>query len=114
METGEATAATLLENSNRWRVGSRSGCGCGFRHLTAPELGFGAPEEWYPEEMEDVAATAEFFATVKQLLDRGERVDCVDVWSGTRADDVRRMEVRVAGLRAGEFRFFENYHFVFS
>jgi len=112
-EIGEE-AAVLLENSNRWRVGSRSGCGCGFRHLTAPELGFAAPEEWCPEEAEDVVATGEFFSVVEQLVERGERVDCVDVWSGTLVSDIRRMEVGVAGLRPGKFRFFENHHFVFQ
>ena len=32
---------TLLKNSNKWYVGSKSGCSCTFRHLASIELGFG-------------------------------------------------------------------------
>ena len=112
-ELGNEASIGLLENPNRWRVESRSGCGCGFRHLTAPELGFSTPADWYPEEAEDIAATGEFFAVVTALTAAGGNVDCVDAWSGTKVEDIRGMEVTVASLQPGEFRFFENHHFVF-
>jgi hypothetical protein len=113
-ELGREPAVELLEHPFRWHVGSRQGCGCGFRHLTAPELGFNTPEEWFPEEPEDLHATAEFFAVVQSLIAAGHKVDCVDVWTQTGCDLVRRMEVATSTLRDGEFRLFENHHFRFA
>lgn len=51
--------ATLLDFSNQWYIGSRAGCSCAFRHLTAPELGFSDPVDWYEEQQDDLEATAE-------------------------------------------------------
>lgn len=43
---------SLLEYASRWYVGSKSGCGCTFRHLTSIALGFSEPVDWYKEEQE--------------------------------------------------------------
>jgi len=113
-ELGAEPAIELLEHPFRWFVGSRQGCSCGFRHLTAPELGFNTPEEWFPEESEDLDASAEFFAVVRKLIGGGHKVDCVDSWTQTGCGLIRRMEVSTSTLRDGEFRFFENHHFLFT
>jgi hypothetical protein len=47
----------LLDLPNQWYVGSKTGCSCTFRHLMSVKLGFGEPEDWYPEEQDDVDAT---------------------------------------------------------
>ncbi len=96
----------------RWRVFGRDGCGCGFRHVMDPEQGFGVPEEWCPEDPEDVRATAELFERLRALLDAGAEVDCAALWEGAALADVRQREVRGRHLRPGEFRFFENHHIV--
>ncbi len=112
-ELGSEPAIELLKHPFRWFVGSRQGCSCGFRHLSSPEIGFHTPEDWYPEDPEDLAATAEFIAVVRGLSAEGQKVDCVDTWSQTDCTLIQHMEVSVSALRDGEFRFFENYCFVF-
>ena len=104
----------LLENSHRWYVGSKTGCSCGFRHVTTADLGFSLPENWMPEDNEDIEATREFFTLVRKLAAGGAAVDCVSAWYGTPAAEIRRMDVPLSTIQDGEFRFFENYRFVFS
>jgi hypothetical protein len=116
-ELGNEPAIALLENPHRWYVGSQGPkgcCSCHFRHLVSPELGFGVPEDWYPENSEDIEATGEFFAVIRKLIDDHETVDRVDAWTQTMATDICRREVSVSNLQRGEFRFFENHHFIFK
>ncbi len=78
-----------------------------------PQLGFGGPEDWYPETDDAVKATEGFIAVVRKLLDGGDPVDCIDVWAGAEIGRVARQEVDLSAVSNREFRFFENYHFVF-
>ncbi len=109
----EHELAPLLKHPHRWYVGSSSGCSCTFRHTCSPELGFGVPEEWCPEEPAELQATAVFIAVVRKLLDSGCQVDCIDAWTGASPGDLRALEVDLSAIRDDEFRFFENHHFVF-
>ncbi len=99
-------------------LGLLTGAECGFRHLYvgSVELGFSAPEEWFPEEQEDIEATLQFVQVVQSLLASGFKVECVDAWdnqaktpnlSGT-------VEVDLKKIGASAFRFFENHRFVFA
>lgn len=102
----------------RWHVGSRDGCSCGFRHLhiSAVELGFDFPQDWYEEESEDIAATMEFIEVVRSLVEGGHSVDCIDVW-GHQTDvsaTVETIEVPIGDMPLGKFRFMEARHFVFK
>ena len=102
---------------HKWYVGSRTGCSCSFRHLYGPQFEFGVPEDWFPEEESDIEATLEFIHSVRSLLSKGARVDCVDLWAGSDAEahvDVPRMPVKLNQIRDEEFRFFENHHFDFA
>lgn len=114
LELGSEPASELLAHPFRWFVGSRSICSCGFRHLTAPELGFNAPEEWFPEEPEDLEATAQFIAVVRALFAAGQQVDCVDAWSQTGAAQIKSLDVSISAVQDSEFRFFENHRFSFT
>jgi hypothetical protein len=108
-------ATNALMYPNKWYVGSRTGCSCSFRHLYEPDLGFGAPEDWFPEESSDIEATIKFIRLVRSLLAKGDRVDCVDLWEG-HGDESRppvSMKVHLGSIRDEEFRFFENHHFDF-
>jgi len=103
-----------LRYSNRWYVGSRSGCSCSFRHLYGPEFGFGISEDWYPEEQSDIDATIEFVQLVRALILKGEHVDCIDAWDSQEAlEPVASLAVNLSKVRDDEFRFFENHHFDF-
>ena len=102
--------------SNKWYVGSRTGCSCSFRHLYGPEFEFGVPEDWFPEDKSDIDATLTFIRLVKSLISKNERVDCVDLWAGSDAEENTEMPLMIVNLnqiRDEEFRFFENHHFSF-
>ena len=103
-----------LRYSNRWYVGSRTGCSCSFRHLYGPEFDFGIPEDWFPEDKADIEATLEFIRLIRALVIKGEHVDCIDAWDGQGAGEpVASLPVNLSKIRDEEFRFFENHHFDF-
>lgn len=107
----------LLQHKEKWFVGSKSGCSCSFRHLYvgSVELGFGEPEEWYPEESEDIQATLKFIGIVRELVSDGASVECIDAWShgAELANLAGSIEVNLFELSNSQFRFFENHRFVF-
>lgn len=102
---------TLLTFPHRWYVGSKSGCSCTFRHLNAIELGFGAPEDWYPEEQDALGATKELYRFFSRLLSTGHQVDCVDRWQGAKPDAIRAIDVSLDEVSVESFRLFENHRF---
>jgi hypothetical protein len=107
-----------LAHAHRWFVASRHGCSCGFRHLYVDSvtLGFGEPQDWFPEEAADVEATREVSALIQRLLDGGARVDCVDAWAHGRptAELAGTVHVHLGTVGDRGFRFFENHRFVFE
>lgn len=104
---------TSLEYIHKWYVASKSGCSCTFRHLTSVELGFGAPVDWYEEEENEIAATLTFIKVIRKLINRGAKVDCIDIWYGTEPSDIQVKRVKLMDIKDEQFRFFENYHFLF-
>ena len=110
----ESPFVEKLNHSEKWYVGSRTGCSCGFRHLTHPELGFGPPVAWDPESDEDIAATLEFLKVVHHLTALGAAVDCVDYWSTSPIADYQVLKVDLHQQPGDHFRFFENHHFIFE
>jgi hypothetical protein len=110
--------ALQLSYPNKWFVGSRHNCSCGFRHLYigSVELGFGQPEEWFPEETEDIEATVCFVNVIRNLLADGASVDCIDAWGheSSHANLSGTVAVDLSGMGVLEFRFFENHRFVFT
>ncbi|MBK8814833.1 MAG: hypothetical protein IPN42_04665 [Methylococcaceae bacterium] len=110
--------ALQLAYPYKWFVGSRDGCSCGFRHLYigSVELGFGEPEEWFPEEAGDIQATVCFVKVVSNLLANGASVDCIDAWGheSSEADLSGTVDVNLNIISELKFRFFENHRFVFT
>ncbi|KAA3646860.1 MAG: hypothetical protein DWP95_03395 [Proteobacteria bacterium] len=106
-----------LTYPERWFVGSKHGCSCGFRNLSTSsiDLGFGVPEDWYPEETDDIEATIEFYLVIKKLLSEAHQVDCIDAWDNQ--DDQSSLlgttVVNMNSVEPNEFRFFENHKFEF-
>ena len=84
----------LLDFPNKWYVGSKSGCGCTFRHLhtSAVELGFSEPVDWYEEEQDELDATREFYVMLSDILSSGYHVDLVDHWEGTQPEGSLRLQ----------------------
>ena len=110
---------TYLGFKNKWFIGSKSGCSCELRHLSIPsvELGFGLPEDWFPEEQSDIEATRQIIASIRSLIENGANVDCVDAWSQYQTVAVPlagEVEVNLATVSNEAFRFFEMHKFVFS
>lgn len=101
----------------KWFVGSKDGCSCAFRHLhtSAFKLGFGEPEDWYPEEIDDIDASKEFYSVVQKLVVSGQFVECLDIWSDDDGHGLSLDErvVDVSAINPDEFRFFENCRFRF-
>jgi hypothetical protein len=105
---------SLLEYPQHWYAGSMSGCSCTFRHLYSVELGFSEPVDWYEEGEDEIAATLLFIKVIRQLSKLGFQVDCVDTWYGAGRDDIAELIVNLDHITDEQFRFFENYHFVFG
>jgi hypothetical protein len=110
---------TYLAFPNKWFIGSQSGCSCSFRHLyvSSVELGFGEPEDWFPEEASDIEATHQVFTLIKSLVAKGEKVDVVDAWADGKSEVVPLsgdIEVNLKIVSENSFRFYENHRFTFA
>ena len=103
----------LLLYKYSWYVASKAGCSCTFRHLSSIELGFGKPVGWYEEHLDEIEATKIFYDEISGLISQGNKVDCIEIWSGTKKDHIKRLKVDLSLIARDDFRFFENYHFVF-
>lgn len=108
--------AAKLKYPNKWYIGSKSGCSCSFRHLYSIELGFGEPVEWYEEASEELEATTQLIQIIRDLVINGQQVDCIDLWENQEMQLMVQdeLEVDLSKIKDSEFRFFENYHFIFS
>jgi hypothetical protein len=80
----------------------------------ATELGFGAPEDWYPEEQVDLDATQQLYDVILTLLASGHRVDCIDVWQNPEPKYIKTLPVSLETVPREAFRLFENYRFIFE
>jgi hypothetical protein len=109
----EPEIVNSLQYSQKWYVKSKSGCSCTFRHLFSIELGFGEPVDWYKEESDEIEATKAFYDVVVNLLSAGNQVDCISIWTGTKVDQIKHLEVDLSSISRDSFRFFENHHFIF-
>ncbi len=109
---------SYLKYQNMWFVTSQHTCSCGFRHMHFNNIdsGFGVPENWCPEEAEDLESTLEFIQTIRNLLNSGAKVDCIDVWDSQDGSGILSgvVDVDLSSIKDEEFRFYENCHFIFS
>lgn len=104
----------LLLYEYHWYVSSKAGCSCTFRHLSSIELGFGEPVYWYEESSDEIEATKIFYDEISSLISHGSKVDCIEIWSATKKDQIKRLEIDLSAVPRDAFRFFENHHFVFN
>lgn len=124
---------SLLEHPHRWFVSSQyGGCSCHFRHWSgwytkpwetgpdgAPvhhretEPNFGPPQDWFPEEDDDVQATAEFWDILQGLVAAGQAVEVLCVWErppGT-GYELRTHDVSLREVPREAFRFNDGWRF---
>ena len=103
----------LLAFPNQWHVGSKDDCSCAFRHLdTSDTPWFGEPEDWCPEEPDEIMATGELYRVLAQLLAAGYAVDCLDVWVGTEPNAIQMLDVSLGDVPEASFQLFHNHRFV--
>lgn len=105
---------SLLKFPNQWFVGSKSICSCTFRHLHSIELGFCKPQNWYPEDEQAIEATLIFIKIVREVVNKGYQVDCIDIWEADSQSDIFQFIVNLDHIRDDQFRFYENHHFIFK
>ena len=112
----QAPPPPVLKHEHRWFVGSRSGCSCGFRHLPDQSvgLGFDQPEDWFPEDREDIEATLRLYEILKDLVLRGHQVDLIDCWSGDDGREPVPLVVSLSEVPAERYRLFEGHAFTLT
>ena len=69
---------------------------------------------WYAEDPDEIDATRLFYDVIMDLISTGNQVDCIELWTETKKDQIKRLEVDLASISRKAFRFFENHHFIFS
>ncbi len=102
----------LLLYKYHWYVSSKAGCSCTFRHLSSIELGFGELVYWYEEPLDEIEATKIFYDEISSLISQGNKVDCIEIWAGTKRDQIKRLEVDLSSVSRNSFRFFSGLYFI--
>ncbi|SHH69638.1 hypothetical protein [Massilia sp. CF038] len=118
-EMPRVAETVYLTHAHHWYLASSEGCSCSFRHLSGESvtLGFGAPEDWFPEHADHVAATAQVVAAFRSILASGAQLDCIDAWASddpapTPLNDT--VQVDLGAMPAPHFRFFEQHRLVLT
>lgn len=107
---------SFLQYQNKWYLGSRDGCSCGFRHLDrgSVELGFSEPVDWWPEDQADLDATRQVVGVLKALLNDNAKLDCVDAWLQDAPKEHTlegQLAVDLVTTSETSFRFFDGFRF---
>ena len=118
----EAQLLRLLSYSNNWYLsGKYGGCSCHFRHTeggyhpTTKQTSmpyFSIPEDWSPEDPEDVESTAAFYDALVQIVNTGYQVEILDAWSGTKPTRIRTIPISLTKVPRDKFRFFNGFRFI--
>ncbi len=114
--TGDGAVPALLglERAETWFVASASGCSCTLRHVCEEslDLGFGAPEAWYPEDRDEISATKALYDVLERLVAGGFAVTLHDGWCDDAvAPPARTLQVSLSEVSRDRFRLFENTAF---
>ena len=125
-----ADVLALLEHPHKWYLASRyGGCSCHYRFIGPPLLPLGnskyktlplttedfdTPQDWMPEDEDDVEATGAVFDVLRRLLEGGHSVDAIAIWTDSTADKICSLDVPWRDVSRETFRFFESYHVMFT
>lgn len=112
-EDDEPDIIHLLDYSARWYLQCQyGGCSCHFRHLAVgSDMDFAPPEDWFPEDSEDIEATQAVYDVLAGILADGHQVDLMDVWSDAQPEEITVLDVSLSEVQQDTFRFFENHKF---
>jgi len=113
LDRGEKAPLDVLRFVHKWYVGSAAGCSCALRQFCSTDMGFHVPQDWSPEDPDDIEATRQFYDAVAELIGRSKQVDCVSWWVHTPADKIVSMNVDLATVSKETFLFLENHRYVF-
>ncbi len=81
------------------------------------DLGFAEPEDWFPEDQDDIEATLKVVNVFKTILSEGEKLECIDAWTSDSAVAPNlsgTLEINFSQIPEAAFRFIENYQHEFS
>lgn len=106
----------LLGHPRQWFLECQyGGCSCHFRHLCeGNDWDFAPPEEWCPEDADDIEATKAIYDVLVGMLADGHKVDLVAVWDDAQPEAIAVLDVSLSEVDRDSFRFFENHKFNFS
>ncbi len=76
-------------------------------------MDFCPPEDWDPEEEDNVLSTGAIYDAFLLLVTEGHKVDIVDTWANDPMDGIKTIVVSLSEVGRDGFRFFEGYRFVF-
>jgi len=120
-EPDDVEAARHLAYPDRWFVSFAGCCSCGLRRLDPllnPQLPpwFSEPEDWCPEDPEDIEDTKHVYRVIEGLLAEGHRVDCLDVFPDDAGGPWRldRLDVNLSEVGEARFRLFTGIRMVFG
>ena len=115
-EQDDRAIGDLLKYPHRWYLtGQYGGCSCHFRHdAEGNNSGFGIPEDWCPEDADNIESTGAVYDALTHIVAGGHSVDLVDIWNGAGPEGIRDLSVSLHDVPRDAFRFFENVRFVLS
>lgn len=99
-----------LAHPFKWYLASRyGGCSCHYRHWPGGDPLFGPPVDWFPEDEDDVEATAGFYDFVSSIVHAGHNIDVIDIWGPGEEEAFPTTAVRLSEVSRADFRFVENH-----
>jgi len=108
----------FLKYPSKWFLTTKDGgCSCGFRYVerwNIELLGFSEPQDWSPEDQEDIFATHEIYKVITSVLETGESIDSVTAWvqdEGASHELFGDLEVNISEINIERFRLFDAYRF---
>lgn len=120
-EIPDVIEVEFLKYPHKWFLTAPEGtCSCGFRNVerwNVDLLGFGEPEEWSPEDEDDILATYEVVEVITSLLKDGDAVDSVTAWLQDEEmshELVGDIEVKLSDVGKERFRFYDGYRFEYK
>jgi predicted membrane GTPase involved in stress response len=75
------------------------------------DMPFGPPEDWCPEDADDIEATKAVYDLFVDMLAEGHKVDVLTVWASAAPTAVTTVDVSLSEVARDSFRFVENYKF---
>lgn len=120
-ELNELEGHLVSSYPHKWHLTRWGGCSCHFR--TAAEVFdtrgtflreelFQAPNDWCPEDPDDIDGTQRVYGVIRRLLESGADVDCVQVWN--EHDLVCHLHVSLAEVPKVHFSFAKGYCYHFK